>query len=329
MRKQRREEYAKLYEKWKQEQIQERILRSHMRNQRIRSRLANANEIELQRKLYVLRRWKELETRRLERMRQEHINAIRNKKTKINDYWRNKKKFQEDKIKRNKKIIDEYSKTQNINIALRMKFIQDEHTRMEELFYDIKSKDEKSTGLPKKKKKAIKDAVLNKFMKTRKESVQESDSNLDELLTHVLNKPEVEDIYKIVQGAKDKLERAVVVPDAVNYVIDVVLENSLRKFVKKQVTKIMDQVFNKAKDHILKSPSSLAKKSCSEYTSKKFSVDVYAVTSRILSKLAVDTYSLLEKPLSRGVSFGTVHTIGEVPTAADLRSIKDRLPTPV
>ena len=49
----------------------------------------------------------------------------------VRHFWRNKTCFQKDKIKRNKEIISEYSKTQNQNIALRLKAVQEEQERME------------------------------------------------------------------------------------------------------------------------------------------------------------------------------------------------------
>ncbi|PSN41598.1 hypothetical protein C0J52_17609, partial [Blattella germanica] len=83
MRNKRREQYAKLFKKWKEEELRRRILQSHLRNERIRNRLANAHEIEVQRKSFIIRRWNKLEIQRQERLRQERINKIKDREAKV------------------------------------------------------------------------------------------------------------------------------------------------------------------------------------------------------------------------------------------------------
>ena len=83
MQKSKREEYTKLYAKQKQEEAQERMLRSRLRHERFCNCVANAKEIELQRKLYFKRRSIELEARRQEKMRQDLIYKIQKKEDQV------------------------------------------------------------------------------------------------------------------------------------------------------------------------------------------------------------------------------------------------------
>ncbi|KAI5645006.1 hypothetical protein NE865_02980 [Phthorimaea operculella] len=302
----------------------ERALRIQEKDNRVKQRVQAASEMELRRKITMIRQWRQNEKRRLQRVKQNRDTKIKKMEDDAERMWQKRVESQNRKIQEEAQLLQLYVDDMNNAAARRYKKAQ-----IYAYNTDLQLQSIRIRNLRDMHGGAMKKANLIKKMGYEFEKSKRGAKGMtSDLAQHIARTAmsnalsTAGDLLMALGQARARMDLETLIPPAPIKILDMILENVVVEFARRRVHMLMRDI-----------EQVVSTRAMNLYLRRRPSTTSMRSRTRFLRPMNHEIEKGLGSPLAPGgsITFGQVTHIApeEEFTDVDLKRAKDRRPTPV